>query len=399
MQKRRDEAKRKLHQERKLNEEKLARDKMILEEGRKRKELEEQQAELRYIQEQEALIESGGIKVEAVQLIPYEIEGNDDKVILSEDMLNELTTQDAFSKGPMYFKVTATRKDSTTNETRTKVTHVGVREFTAEKGRIGIPPKVVDSLKEGSNEILHIDVKYVRLSKCTYVKLRPKANDFFSVSPVKLMLEQNLQLHSTLTQGDVLTVWYRGHAHILTVIDMKPESRGSLIDSDVEVDLDLSEEFMKNQSATQEAKASLDVPSSKEDVKRVKQESSPSPVFHRLQNASVSALIDDIMTDDPASLIPDIPDEPESASDNIITVRFKTPSSGTFTRKFLKSSEIKSVIAFVSKNTNTDINRIQISIRYPARTFTFASTFKQNETFESAGILTNQETFIVTFLA
>ena len=99
---------------------------------------------------------------------------------------------------------------------------------------------MINSLWEDGEAKGPVSIKYVKLSKITYVKLQPKFNQFFKVEQVKMVLEENLKFHSTLTVGDTVTVWYRGSAHPLKIVEMKPYEKGILLDTDVEVDLDVS---------------------------------------------------------------------------------------------------------------------------------------------------------------
>lgn len=143
------------------------------------------------------------------ELRPYRIEGYDDKVILPEESLKALTEEDAFV-GAMLFNIQCNGKAS----------HCGVREFSAKEGTIGLPPKILDTMKckEYSDLELHsltVLIKYVRLSKCTFIKLQPKLNRFFEVGPVKQTLEDNLRFHSTMTVGDELTIWYVMQSRLL----------------------------------------------------------------------------------------------------------------------------------------------------------------------------------------
>ena len=122
-------------------------------------------------------------------------------------------------------------------------------------GTIGLPPKVINSLWEDGNIKGTISIKYVKLSKVVYVKLQPKFNQFFKVEQIKMVLEENLKYHSTLTLGDIVTVWYRGIAHPLKIVEMKPFDKGILLDTDVEVDLDNSLENTKNSEKNVEKKS------------------------------------------------------------------------------------------------------------------------------------------------
>ena len=78
--------------------------------------------------EDEAL--TGGVSFIVGGLSAYPIEGEDDKVILPESCLVDLSNLDVFGKGPVQLRLS--KKDG-------KYTHVGIREFSAPAGKIGLP--------------------------------------------------------------------------------------------------------------------------------------------------------------------------------------------------------------------------------------------------------------------
>lgn len=216
--------------------------------------------------EEEAL--TGGVYFNVGGLSAYSIEGEDDKVILPESCLVDLSNLDVFGKGPVQLRLF--KNDG-------EYTHVGIKEFSAPPGKIGLPEKVVFTLtggktkeeiydgcddidEEARNDALQasllgtLSAKYVTMPKVTYAKLQPLHNSFSQVKPVKDMLEENLRFHSTLSVGDLLTVWYRGIPHSLRVCEAKPQDFGSLIDTDVTIDLDVSQEYIDSEKkrSTQE---------------------------------------------------------------------------------------------------------------------------------------------------
>ena len=203
-QKRRDDAKKRRERELQLQKEQTLREEELAVRLAQRKEEEEKALILKQIAENEELRITGGIRFNHY-LKPYTIDGEDDKIILPEDCLTELTQQDAFTRGAMTFKLSL--KGSSTEQS----THCGVREFSAPAGCIGLPPKVIASLCDTEvNDSMVVEIKYVVLAKCTFAKLQPKQNDFIEVGPVKQCLEENLRFHTALSVGDQLTVWYRG---------------------------------------------------------------------------------------------------------------------------------------------------------------------------------------------
>ena len=202
-QKRRDDAQRKRAKEIQQQREQVKREQELAQRlAQKRAEDEKAEMERLLAEEDERRI-TGGIQF-LHNLKPYAIDGEDDKVILPEDCLTELTQQDAFGRGALTFQLTFLTGP------KQSVTHCGVREFSAPAGTIGVPKTVIDSLGVDVAEMNELIIKFVLLPKCTFAKLQPKHNKFFEVGPVKLFLEQNLQFHTTLTVGDLITVSYRG---------------------------------------------------------------------------------------------------------------------------------------------------------------------------------------------
>jgi len=220
---------------------------------------------------QRELALTGGIKFQESSLEPYLLENSeDDKVILPESALHTLTQADAFSKGVLFFQIRASGGSYSTY-----TTHCGVREFSASPNKIGLPIKVIESMlrihdpalvtEDLQSKIGLIHVKFVRLPKAQYAKLQPLHNLFSSVAAVKEVLEANLRFHATLSEGDLVTVWQRGVAHTLKVTEIRSSKDGattsadsdddekegkekvgcSLVDTDVVIDLDESEEYQR----------------------------------------------------------------------------------------------------------------------------------------------------------
>ena len=110
-QKRRDNAKKKLEAERRLVEEHDKLQRKLAFEAAARKEEAERLIQEKYFQEQERLQLTGGIDFTIDGLIAYQIEGEDDKVVLPENCLHDLINQDAPSKGPMLFQLVISHID------------------------------------------------------------------------------------------------------------------------------------------------------------------------------------------------------------------------------------------------------------------------------------------------
>lgn len=132
------------------------------------------------------------------------------------------------------------------DSSKSRSTHAGVLEFTAEEGFVELPPHVWRNAGFTDPEYLSSSihrstpearVRYVRLPKGTYAKLQPEGRDFADVLNHKAVLETELRQHASLTQGDLLTVQHGGVDYGLRVLELKPQSYVSVLETDLEVDV------------------------------------------------------------------------------------------------------------------------------------------------------------------
>lgn len=170
-------------------------------------------------------------------------QGSGDKIKLPPSCFTELSDQGALDKGPMYFQLSIVHGEGSsgtkaTVEENQGTTHSGVLEFTADEGSVGLPPHVWNNL---FTDIIPdsplVEVRYVGLSKGTYAKLQPERAGFSDLPNHKAILETSLRQHATLSQGDVLTVNYGALEYKLRVLELKPSSSVSVLETDIEVDI------------------------------------------------------------------------------------------------------------------------------------------------------------------
>lgn len=409
-------------------------------------------------------------------------EQDNDKITLSEDCLNELMTQDCLGRFPvMLFRLEATLRSNNSSinsnssssssgssgsinkstvmslpvsagdvkqEKTVLVTHAGVKEFSSPTQSIGLPRKVLASLGGNLEAIESISVRFIRLPKGTYAKLRPRHNQFFEVGPVKRCLEENLRYHATLTVGDILTVWFRGKSYEMKVMELKPGNEVTVIDTDLELDLDLSEEsaLAATAAAASAATASTEAgkvvctssaSSSSSSTANVQSSlmgtTSSSAAFptnstgHTLRASAAST------ASSSASSIPmDVDEhhlhsfysyhealeaEPGSSSGSssaengespktILTAKIKLPNGKTVIRKFYHQQTILQLFLAVSKEMGlenaaqhtTEQQRLIISTRFPPRSLALTSMRQEelNQTLEGIDIKAATEQFFVS---
>ena len=80
------------------------------------------------------------------------------------------------------------------------------------------------------------------MSRGTFAKLQPMGEGFRNSDiNFKSELERTLRTHTTLTEGDLLQVRHQGNTFTLGVRALQPEPQVIVINTDVEVDIMVSE--------------------------------------------------------------------------------------------------------------------------------------------------------------
>jgi len=147
-----------------------------------------------------------------------------DKIIMPPSALDRLAS--LHIDYPMLFELH--------NPATQRRSHCGVLEFIAEEGMIYMPYWMMQNmlLEEGDT----VKVKNATLPKGTYVKLQPHTKDFLDISNPKAVLETTLRNFSCLTTGDSIMVAYNNKKYYIDIIESKPASAITIIETDCEVD-------------------------------------------------------------------------------------------------------------------------------------------------------------------
>ena len=265
-------------------------------------------------------------------------------------------------------------------------------------------------------EGVEVTLKYVLLPKVTSTRIQPMLNLFSQVGPVKDVLEENLRCHSTLSVGDVLTVYYRGAKHKLIVreicLDSDDDSTledgeknnenekivrgGSLINTDVVVDIDISQEYLRHNTEKETAVA-------------IQKENDPSQVVRGRRLGSSQPTAGENEKNEtfvaPLPTTNEIDDEPLGSDNNAVTCKIKTPQGKTFTRRFLKTRPLRQLFSFVrlmllesQVALPLENEHIQLMIRQPAKKFSETDSSNDEATFLSSGIESKNEMFFVSYV-
>ncbi|XP_062212556.1 uncharacterized protein LOC133913420 [Phragmites australis] len=177
--------------------------------------------------------------------------GPGDKIKLPPSSFKELSDEGALDKGPMYFKLSKVRDrvpGATQEQDAEEATCCGVLEFTAKEGSAELPPHVWNNLfRSDSPDVPLIEVRYVSLPKGTYAKLKPEGAGFSDLPNHRAVLETALRNHATLSENDVVVVNYGQLQYKLKVLELKPASSVSVLETDVEVDIEGSDSVLDNE--------------------------------------------------------------------------------------------------------------------------------------------------------
>lgn len=442
---RREAAKEKKRKEAALAEEQ-ARVELQYETARKlRREEEARKAEESLRLQNEEVMLTGGLMFSSHGLQPYRIEGEDDKVVLPEAALVDLNQADAFGRGPALLRIwsSALEQDAQPSNQLEEMdvvereqsaggasaashfySHCGIREFSAQPGTIGLPDKIIQSLlarcsggsyspagsESGDGEgatgeaglllLQTISIKYVTMPKATYVCFQPLRSAFQAVGPVKQCLEENLRYHSALSVGDLVTVWYRGTPHTLRVQRMKPGHFGTLLQTDVEVDIDTSEEYNRIPQAgkvrgRQEQEQARGVVQGAAEGAGA---AAAGPFASAAAAAASTSAAVAVVFPTPVAVAEEpleLPEEPTPEEVGVVACRLRVPSGATLTRRYRFSDQLSAVFELAARSLSVRRDGIMLSTRFPPRSFDYVTIAATGQTLEQAGITESQEVFMV----
>ncbi|KAJ6299611.1 hypothetical protein OIU76_020562 [Salix suchowensis] len=147
-----------------------------------------------------------------------------DKIIMPPSALDRLAT--LHIDYPMLFELH--------NPSAGRTSHCGVLEFIADEGMIYLPYWMMENMLLQEGDI--VELRSTSLAKGTFVKLQPHTMDFLDISNPKAILETSLRSYSCLTTGDTIMVAYNNKKYYIDIVEAKPSSAISIIETDCEVD-------------------------------------------------------------------------------------------------------------------------------------------------------------------
>ncbi|GAO50895.1 hypothetical protein G7K_5014-t1 [Saitoella complicata NRRL Y-17804] len=177
------------------------------------------------------------------ELIVQDHPASGDKIVLPpsalEEMLGGSSETNRELPSPLTFALL--------NPRTRKLTHSGLREFSAEEGVVLLPKHVRESLDLKEGELVAVAVR--ELSKGTLVKLRP-LDAGYDEQDWKALLEARLNSHyTTLTKGEVLPIVAGNQTMQFLIDEIQPADAVLIVDTDLEVVLEPLDEQQAEETA------------------------------------------------------------------------------------------------------------------------------------------------------
>eukprot|EP00768_Dysnectes_brevis_P002950 gnl/Dysnectes_brevis/2143_a2493_1973.p1 GENE.gnl/Dysnectes_brevis/2143_a2493_1973~~gnl/Dysnectes_brevis/2143_a2493_1973.p1 ORF type:complete len:319 (+),score=73.27 gnl/Dysnectes_brevis/2143_a2493_1973:26-982(+) len=160
----------------------------------------------------------------------YQYLENGGKVILPPDILALLMEKDMIHAGrPLFFRLHSPRNPR-------RCVHVGVQEFSGLPGSVYLPFWLLreTGLDVGEDVIL----KPVMLPPGKHVKVQAQSCDFLEIEDHKATLEAILPAFGCLTKGQIFQFMHEGKEYRIKVLESKPTSAISLIETQLTVDFE-----------------------------------------------------------------------------------------------------------------------------------------------------------------
>lgn len=337
-------------------------------------------------------------QLQAVPLVQENLRGirrSADKVLLPSSIGALLLQQGASVNGAPFFQIQTPSGAST---------HGGVLSYDAAEGTIALPPKVVRSLW-GPNATAEactgtVRVNYVRLDRGSYVKFQPRHAAFQKSvgDDVRDCLEASLATHSCLSTGDWLRVSTGEKEHDLRVLNLQPASAVSIIDTEMEAEVEPSVETeariaAEAQEATERARQLADTQAKQ----RLRDEDAARQAATNATAAQEAAAHAEAVSQSKRAALPE---EPSSATDEpVVTCVLRFPDGRRAQRRFRISDALQSLFDFSDAwaSDGEAIGLYQLVALMPRRPL-HPSLCSPHFTLQQAGLQHGSETFMLEAL-
>lgn len=283
-----------------------------------------------------------------------------DKILLPPSAGTSLMQQDAYKNGPMFFRLETAAGS---------FTHAGLLEFSAAEGFVALPLKVIRSLwgpnateEECSGRL---KVSYRRLPTGERAVFQPRSATFQQEvgEDIRGVLEAALLQHSCLTRGDWLSVRHGTSHYDLKICALQPEPACSVIDTDLEAEINPSIETEERIREEYEAAARR-----AEEAAAAAAAAMQAAEAEEAAAAEAAARRERVRRGKEAGL----PAEPPADSaEPLVTCLFRFPDGGRHSRRFPLGAPLQLLFDFVDSKgaSGLDPGSYALVTQFPRRVF------------------------------
>lgn len=308
-----------------------------------------------------------------------------DKVLLPPSVGEELMRQDAPKNGAQLFEIASSSGR----------THAGVLDFTAVEGTVAMPPLVARNLFGSEAGVPHgqsVKVTYRRLQKGEYARFQPRAADFQQAvgDDVRGVLEAALARHSTLTQGNWISVPFGGQEHELLVQKTRPGTAVSVIDTELEAEVEPSLET-EQRLAAEEAAREEAARKHKAELERTAQEALAQAAEAERQRAQQEADLERLRQEKAVSLPPEPPADESATTACLI----RLPNGSRLQRRFRISDPLPALFDYIdAQGAGSEPGTYSLVTQFPRRVIQM-SQYPSEATLADAGLTGRQEALLL----
>ncbi|KAL3156060.1 hypothetical protein ABBQ32_013048 [Trebouxia sp. C0010 RCD-2024] len=388
-----EKAKRQAEKERIVRQRQDERQRQFEEQKRQQRLAEEAAAEAERLKHDEDLETNNGVWwQERLMAVPLEanvaeqlgIKRSTDKIRLPKSAGDALMSQDAPKNGAMLFELATSAGRSV---------HAGVLDFSATLGTVAVPAHLIRNLwgLTTCDGQCHGDVivTYRRLPKGTYVRFQPRSAGFQEAvgESVEQVLQASMFTHSTLTQGEWVQVQHAGTLHDLKVLALKPQPAVSIIETDLEAEVDPSVETEEKLRAEEEAAQQRLQAMQRAEEEAIKQAMQDANLREQAQADREK------IRQEKAALLP--PEPSSNAEGPIVSCLFRMPDGTRASRVFLQSQPAKMLFDFADAKGagGLPFGGYRLVMQFPRRVINAASV--QTQSIAEAGLTSPQEVLLL----
>ena len=167
-------------------------------------------------------------------------------IILPQSLLSDLINKKV--SGVYTFRIE--------NELNGSAVYAGVREFSADEGKLIAPSWMMSTIGVSQNQ--YVKLKFAELPTATRTIFQPLSEDFNKISNPKIVLEKALRAFPCLNQGSIIPITFAGIQYEIKILKTEPLPYVSIRKADVDAEFAPLEKLFEHQWNVPDTDSSAD---------------------------------------------------------------------------------------------------------------------------------------------